>query len=114
MSKYKIELVGQTAEDGKTYWTAKYPSVSGCIGCGDTPDEAIAEAEENLEVYLEYLQAEGIEAPKEMSVKDYSGKIALRISKSTHKKLVETSKDESISVNMLINNAIEHYLGSRV
>lgn len=42
---------------------------------------------------------------------EYSGKIALRISKSTHKRLAEISDNEGISINSLINNAIENYIG---
>ena len=43
---------------GKTYWTAFYPAVEGCVGGGDTVEETIKEAEENLDIFLEYLKEE--------------------------------------------------------
>ena len=58
MKNYEVRVYPKKAEDGSTYWTAMYPSVPGCIGGGDTPEEAIIEAQENLEVSLEYLEDE--------------------------------------------------------
>nr|MBQ4318645.1 toxin-antitoxin system HicB family antitoxin [Clostridia bacterium] len=42
----------------------------------------------------------------------YSGRIALRIPKSTHKKLAEKSASEGVSLNMLLNCAVERYISS--
>lgn len=111
MKNYEIRVFPKVAEDGSTYWTACYPSVPGCIGGGDTVEEAISEAKENLEIFLEYLEEEHKKIPEEDSKNEYSGKIALRVSKSTHRKLAEISDIEGISINLLLNNAIEHYLG---
>ncbi len=112
MKKYKMEIIPNIAEDGSTYWTVKFPAISGCVGCGDTPEEAIAEANENLEDYLDYLKEEGIAPPKEIGFnQDYSGKIALRLSKSTHQKVAEAAEREGISINSLISSAVEYRLG---
>lgn len=111
MANYEIRVIPKVDASGTTYWTASFPAIEGCVGGGSTAEEAIKEAEENLEIYLEYLESEGIGIPNEYEDTSYSGKIALRVSKSTHKKLAEKSADEGVSVNMLINNAVEHYLG---
>lgn len=111
MKNYEIRVFPKLADDGSTYWTACYPSVPGCVGGGDTLEEAISDAQENLNVYLEYLQEEKRKIPEEDYKGDFSGKIALRISKSTHKKLAEISENEGISINLLLNNAIENYIG---
>ncbi len=111
MRNYEIRVFPKKAEDGSTYWTAAYPSIPGCIGGGDTVEEAISEAKENLEIYLDYLQEEHKKIPDDDYKNEYSGKIALRISKSTHKRLAEISDNEGISINSLINNAIENYIG---
>ena len=65
------------------------------------------------EVYLEYLQEEKRSLPEEYVENSYSGKIALRIAKSTHQKIAQLSDSEGISINSIINNAIENYLGSK-
>ena len=111
MRNYEIRVFPKLAEDGTTYWTASYPSIPGCIGGGETVEEAISDAKENLQVYLEFLEEERRKIPEEDYKGEYSGKIALRISKSTHKRLAEISENEGISINLLLNNAIENYIG---
>lgn len=111
MANYEIRVIPKVDASGATYWTASFPAVDGCVGGGSTAEEAIREAEENLQIYLEYLNSENIEIPDAYEETQYSGKIALRVAKSTHKKIAERSADEGVSINMLLNNAIEHYLG---
>lgn len=113
MRNYEVRVYPKKAEDGTTYWTAMYPSVPGCVGGGDTPEEAIVEAQGNLEVYLEYLEDEKIKIPDEDSEPQYSGKIALRIARSTHKRIAEMAEQEGMSINSLLNNAIERYIGEQ-
>ncbi|MBQ4159576.1 MAG: type II toxin-antitoxin system HicB family antitoxin [Clostridia bacterium] len=111
MKNYEIRVFPKIADDGATYWTALYPSVPECIGGGDTMEEAIQDAQENLDVYLEFLSEEGKAFPAEDYHSEYSGKIALRVPKSTHAKLADLSENEGASINLLINNAIAHFLG---
>lgn len=113
MRKYEIKIVPNVDVEGKTYWKAFFPAIEGCIGGGNTAEEAVNEAQENLEVYLEYLQEEKRSLPEEYVENSYSGKIALRIAKSTHQKIAQLSDSEGISINSIINNAIENYLGSK-
>lgn len=111
MKNYEIRVYPKIADDNSVYWTAYYPSIPGCIGGGDTQEEAMKEAKENLEIYLEYLEEECKKLPLDDYKSDYNGKIALRISKSTHKRIAQIAEDEGISINLLLNNAIENYLG---
>lgn len=111
MRNYEIRVFPKLADDGTTYWTACYPSVPGCVGGGDTAEEAMSDAKENLELYLEFLEEEGKTLPKEDYKGEHSGRIALRVSKSTHERLASISDSEGISINSLINNAIENYIG---
>ncbi len=113
MRNYEVRVYPKKAEDGTTYWTAVYPSIPGCVGGGDTPEEAIVEAQENLEIYLEFLEEEKMKIPEEDSEPQYSGKIALRIARSTHKTIAEMAEREGISINSLLNNAIERYIGEQ-
>ena len=111
MNNYEIRVFPKIAEDGSTYWTACFPSIPECVGGGDTIEEAIEDAKGNLEFYLEYLKDECKEIPKDDYKTEYSGKIALRISKSTHNRVAQIAENEGISINSLINNAIENYIG---
>ena len=56
LSKYEMRVFPKTADDGTTYWTATFSSVPECIGGGDTLEEAVKEAMENLTVYTEFLK----------------------------------------------------------
>lgn len=113
MKDYEIRVFPKLADDGSTYWTACYPSIPGCVGGGDTVEEAICDAKENLSVYLEFLEEEKRKIPEDDYKGEFSGKIALRISRSTHRKLAEISEREGISINLLLNNAIENYIGKK-
>ena len=70
------------------------------------------EAQENLEIYLNYMEENDCSLPDPYEENQYSGKIALRVSKSVHKKLAQISEDEGISINSFINGAINHALGT--
>ena len=61
--------------------------------------------------YPTFLKEECRKIPEDDYQSEYNGKIALRVSKSLHKRLVQTAEMEGISVNLLLNNAIENYMG---
>ena len=46
----EIRIEPRKAEDGQTYWSASAVGVSGVVGGGDTPEEALAELQENYDV----------------------------------------------------------------
>ena len=52
MRKYEIKIVPNVDVEGKTYWKAFFPAIEGCVGGGNTAEEAVNEAQENLEVYF--------------------------------------------------------------
>lgn len=45
-------------KDGKIEWVAEYPSLPYLVGGGDSPEEAVKEAEENKKVYIEECEAD--------------------------------------------------------
>ena len=106
---YEVRVVPKFDVENKCYWTAFFPTVPECVGGG----KSVEEAYENLEVYLEYLKSENLPLPKEYKEESFNGKIALRVSKSMHRQLVCLAEEEGVSLNMIINNAIEQYLGKK-
>jgi len=94
--------------DNQTYWVAKSSSLKGCIGQGETPEEAVSELQENESAWLETAKEVGIPIPEIPvdSLENYSGKMTLRISPSVHMKAAQRARQEGISLNQYVNNAI--------
>ena len=113
MKNYEMKVYPKKDIDGNVYWTAVFPAIKECIGGGSTIEEAIADAQENLSIYFEYLENEKNPKPPEYIENDYNGKIALRLPRSTHKKVSEMAEIEGVSVNTLLVSAVEHYLGTK-
>mgnify|MGYP004525249677 CR=1 FL=1 len=53
---YEMKVYPMHFENGKTEWCVEYPDLKGCVGGGDTIEEAIADAEATKRVYLKYLE----------------------------------------------------------
>jgi antitoxin HicB len=109
--KYQARVFPITCADGTISYGAEFTEIDGCVGGGDTPEEAIREAYENLEVHLEVMREKGLTIPQPLA--NYSGKIVLRISKTTHQKAVELARAEGMSLNSFIDEALSFRLGQR-
>ena len=112
---YKLELVPDTEESG---FVASYPELPGCITCGETISQIIANAEDAKKEWLMAAIEEHIPINEPEELENYSGQFKLRIPKSLHKILSEDSKREGISMNqycvyLLSKNSTEHHLTSR-
>ena len=57
------QVIIYPGEDG--YWVAQCPSLPPCISQGKTKEEAIANIQEAIELYLEVLQEEGRVIPED-------------------------------------------------
>lgn len=53
---YAMKVYPMHLENGKTEWCVEYPDLKGCVGGGDTIEEAITDAEASKSVYLSYLK----------------------------------------------------------
>ena len=108
--KYPFNVVW--VQDGADcYWLAKSSCLNGCIGQGDSAEEAIKELEENELMWLETAKEVGIKIP-EVPVEDtvtYSGRLSLRMSPAVHKQAAIIAKREGVSLNQYVNNAIVNY-----
>lgn len=111
MNNYELRVLPKKDDCGQTYFMAFFPAIEGCVGGGDTCEEAIKDAYENLDIYLEYLKDNGYSLPEEYQEDEYSGKLTLRISKSMHKQVAEFAEKEGVSINNYINNCIANHLG---
>ena len=79
--RYEARIYQMTVED-HTFWVAESKSLKGCVGQGDTSDEAIKELEENENEWLETARELGITITDQVSKQplQQNGKFALRLS----------------------------------
>ena len=94
-------------------YTASIHEFPGCIGYGLTPDLAIQDLDRNAESWVSVARETGYPVPQPVEYSEFSGKIALRISRRLHKMAVERSAIEGISTNQMLSIAVAHYLGQR-
>ncbi len=112
MREYEMNLFQVRTTEGYE-WVAEFPDLKGCVGGGITKEEAMKEAEENKNIYLETLKDLGKKIPQPRTRKESkaSGKLSLRLSKSLHKDLAEISNEEGISMNQYVIEAISEKIG---
>lgn len=103
--------VFQSAVEGHIFWVAKSNYLRGCVGQGDSQEEAIEELKENEKSWLETAKKAGIPIPQVTVIRmeDYSGKMTLRMSPSVHREAAMYAKYEGISLNQYVNNALITY-----
>ena len=56
-SIFKLEVNPIFLDNGKVEWEAVYPDLKFCVGAGDSPEEAVHEAEQYKEIYLKEIAA---------------------------------------------------------
>ncbi len=97
---YTIEVVPYA--DGGFF--ARVKELEGCMTEADTLEDVYEMIEDAKRSWLEAAIEDGSEIPLPESMEEerYSGRILIRIPKSLHRKLVESAKDEGMSVNTYI------------
>ncbi len=98
----------QIRTDKGLEWMSEFPDINGVAGGGETAEEAIKSAYDNLKVHLDFLRDDGIKLPEptEMDEVKYSGKMQFRTSKSLHRKIALISNREGVSINAYLNEAV--------
>lgn len=95
-------------EEGGGY-LAEFPDLPGCYGDGETPEEALKEAEEALASWIQTAHEFGDPIPKPKE--KYSGQWRLRVPKSLHAELSYRAKSENVSLNTLVTTILSEYVG---
>jgi len=100
---FRMRVYPVSSTEG-TEWVAEYPELPGCIGCGDTPEEAVTMAEDAKKGWLEIALEDGREIPVSSSLynTDFSGKFTFRIPKSLHRELSLAAEEEGLSLNQYL------------
>ena len=97
--KYEFEVYQMQVED-HLFWVARSKILKGCLGQGDTAEDAIKELEINEEEWIDTATVCGIPvpAPTVHSQYAYSGKVSLRFSPFTHEEASNNAKYKPESI----------------
>ena len=56
------------SQDERGFWYIECPSLPGCATQGHTPEEAVANIKEAIQLYIEVLEEKGMPVPEEKFV----------------------------------------------
>jgi len=102
------------SEEEGSGWMVEFHDFTGIIGTGDTVEEALADAIEAKNGWIEILYADGKEIPEPNSPVKYNGKFALRMPKSLHYWVDVSAHKEGISTNQYINHLLSMAKGRKL
>ncbi len=102
-------------EDGTEQWICEFPGLKGCIGVGDTYQEAVDEGMVNKDVWIETAREMGrtIPSPKNYDTAEYSGRFNLRLPRSLHRNLAIMAHQEGISLNSFCISLLAEGVGEK-
>lgn len=93
---YKMEIREDREEGG---YILSFPELRGCLTCGETLEQALANASDAKREWLRAAIEEGYKIPLPGEGDAYSGQFKLRLPKTLHRQLAEHSRREGISMN---------------
>lgn len=99
---YRLEI----SQGDHGSYVVRYPDLPGCVTQVVRLEDAISAGREILEGWLEIALEDGQDIPLPRRSGDYSGKLLIRISKSLHRRLAETAKEEGVSLNAHIGTLL--------
>jgi antitoxin HicB len=100
-------------DDESGTFTAMITEFPGCIAQGDSPSEAYKLLEETAESWLEGAMESGMPIPEPVTEQEYSGRIVLRMPRSTHRRAVNAALQDGVSLNTFLVNALAERLGQQ-
>lgn len=83
-------------------WVAEVTDLPGCLGVGETPEEAVKVAKSFVRDWIEEALAQGWDVPQPSTRSQASGRFVVRLPRSLHARLQELSELEGTSLNQLV------------
>jgi predicted RNase H-like HicB family nuclease len=116
MEKYSINIIYSEEDEG---YVATIPEFPGLSAYGETPEEAIEEAQIVLKGFIEVFKEDGCKIPAPHTFESYSGQTRLRLPKNLHAKLSKQAEREGVSLNtymvqLLSENHIKHQIEKKL
>lgn len=92
-------------------WFARVVELPGCMTEGDTPDEAMANLDDAIELWVGVKLRNGEPVPAPLNAETYSGKFVVRVPKTLHRDLVRRAESEDVSLNQYVLSALSRCIG---
>jgi predicted RNase H-like HicB family nuclease len=108
MENFSFRLEWSDEDEG---YIATCPEFPGLSAFGETPEEAIEEAQIALELFIEDHEESGETLPEPETVPEVSGQTRVRMPKSLHRDLKREAEREGTSLNSLIVSYLQRSLG---
>jgi antitoxin HicB len=102
---YQISVTHQEDDDSRP-WLASVEELTGCEARGATAAEAVAQIPAALAEWVAGAHASGREIPEPNDVRQYSGKLLVRMPKSLHRKLAHAAERDQVSLNAYMNGVL--------
>lgn len=103
---YRVELLPDTDDEGRTGWVAEVRELPGCISQGGTPDEAVHNVRDAMEGWISVALEDGREIPVPKREDAYSGRFVVRMPSSLHAELARRAEAEGVSLNQFVAAAL--------
>ncbi len=107
-TEYAIMVEPLSEADGGG-WLASVPALPGCLGDGDTREEALADAENAIIEWLDAALQLGRDAPGPAAL----GQWRQRAPRSLHEKLKIRAALEGVSLNALVTSILAEAVGRK-
>lgn len=101
-------IVKKINDESGLYYSAKVLEFDGCMGVGDTYEEAYKDVLEAMEGWIETKLENGFTVPEPLSTEKYSGKFVLRLPKTLHQELSIKAAEEGVSLNQYALYKLAH------
>lgn len=90
-------------------WLATVPALPGCMGDGETREEALADVQYAIVAWQDAVHELGREIPGPSSL----GQWRQRVPRSLHEKLKIRAAQEGVSLNALVTSVLAEAVGKR-
>jgi len=104
-------IIRRIRDESGEYYFATVEEFPGCMSDGETPEAALNNIRESMELWLEGKLEAGLDVPLPSSyndVKKYSGKYVVRLPKSLHARLAMEAEKEGVSLNQYTLYKLSH------
>jgi predicted RNase H-like HicB family nuclease len=102
--EYQVHI---TFDPRDKIYVARAPELENCHSHGSTPEEALGNIQQSIELWLETARENGISIPQPISKKKFSGKFVLRTSTELHAQLAQVALVNGKSMNDLVVEILE-------
>ncbi len=109
IASYPIQASALSEEEGGGFQALFPPLVRSVVGYGATPQEAIADLQKVVPLFLKMMDKTEQMLPEAATEKEwdgFSGKFNVRVAKVLHAQLVELAEDQGISLNSLVQTIL--------